>query len=109
MLKRLAKAQRSSALTQLASRISAVTRFGAANGEDIFAKVKSLITDMIAKLQKDAAAEASQKAYCDEEMAKTASKKEELSSDIESLSAKIDKAAASSAKLKEEVATDQKE
>merc|ERR1719428_1082969 len=82
IVKKLARAHHSSALAQLASRISAVTRFGAANGEDIFAKVKSLITDMIAKLQKDAAAEADQKAYCDEETAKTESTKSDLTADI---------------------------
>ena len=41
--------------------------------------------------QKEAANEADHKAYCDEEMAKTKAKKDELSSDISSLSAKIDK------------------
>jgi chromosome segregation ATPase len=59
---------------------------------------------MIAKLESDAQAEASQKAYCDEEMAKTAAKKEELTTDIGKLATKIDFAASTSAKLKEEVA-----
>eukprot|EP00747_Dinoflagellata_sp_TGD_P154780 gnl/TRDRNA2_/TRDRNA2_177533_c10_seq10.p1 gnl/TRDRNA2_/TRDRNA2_177533_c10~~gnl/TRDRNA2_/TRDRNA2_177533_c10_seq10.p1 ORF type:complete len:690 (+),score=262.64 gnl/TRDRNA2_/TRDRNA2_177533_c10_seq10:72-2141(+) len=108
-LKKLAKEQHSSALAQLASRVSAITRYGGSNQEDIFAKIKGLISDMITKLQEEAASEASHKAYCDEEMAKTKAKKEELTSDIEALSAKIDKAAAASAKLKEEVATLQKE
>eukprot|EP00747_Dinoflagellata_sp_TGD_P154799 gnl/TRDRNA2_/TRDRNA2_177533_c10_seq28.p1 gnl/TRDRNA2_/TRDRNA2_177533_c10~~gnl/TRDRNA2_/TRDRNA2_177533_c10_seq28.p1 ORF type:complete len:484 (+),score=196.27 gnl/TRDRNA2_/TRDRNA2_177533_c10_seq28:2-1453(+) len=108
-LKKLAREQHSTALSQLASRVAAVARYGGANQEDIFAKIKGLISDMITKLQEEAASEASHKAYCDEEMAKTKAKKEELTSDIEALSAKIDKAAAASAKLKEEVATLQKE
>merc|ERR1719183_2382585 len=108
-LKKLAKKQRSSALTQLASKVAAVARFGGSNTEDIFAKIKGLISEMIAKLQKEAAEEASKKAYCDEEMAKTKAKKEELTSDIEGLTAKIDKAAAASAELKEDVATLQAE
>jgi hypothetical protein len=109
VVKKLARQQKSAALTQLASRISAVARFGGSNAEDIFAKIKGLITDMIAKLQKEAAEEASKKAYCDEENAKNKAKKEELTSDIDTLTAKIDKAAAASAGLKEDVATLQKE
>jgi len=60
-------------------------------------------------LLKEAEAEASHKAYCDEEMAETKAKKEDLSDEIEKLTAKIDKWSAESKKLKEEVATLQKE
>merc|ERR1719326_506606 len=108
-VKKLAREQHSSALAQLASRVSAVMRYGGSNSEDVFAKIKGLITDMIAKLQKEAAEAASKKAYCDEEMAKTRAKNDELSSDIGSLTAKIDKATAASSQLKEEVATFQAE
>merc|ERR1719386_12577 len=48
LVKKLAKEHHSAALAQLASRIGAVIRFGASAGENPFAKVKSLITDMIA-------------------------------------------------------------
>merc|ERR1719453_2171303 len=58
---------------------------------------------------KEAAEEASFKAYCDEEMAKTKQKKEELQTDIKKLTAKIDQASASSAGLKEDVKELQKE
>merc|ERR1719198_22257 len=109
MLKKLAKEQHSAPLVQLASRISAVMRYGVASGEDPFAKVKSLITELIDKLEAEAKSEASQKAYCDEEMAKTAEKKAELNADIDKLTSKIDVAAARSAKLKEEVADLNKE
>merc|ERR1719389_777961 len=84
-------------------------RFGGSNSADVFAKIKGLISDMIAKLQKEAEEAASQKAYCDEEMAKNKAKKDELTSDIDTLTAKIDKASAASAQLKEEVATLQTE
>merc|ERR1719252_55263 len=84
-------------------------RYGSASGEDPFAKVKGLIEEMIAKLMKEAEAEASHKAYCDEEMAKTKAKKEELQADIKKLTSKIDVAAARSADLKEQVKELQKE
>merc|ERR1719327_1764834 len=58
---------------------------------------------------KEAEAEASHKAYCDEEMSKTKAKKDELNADIEKLTSKIDLASARSADLKEEVKELQKE
>jgi chromosome segregation ATPase len=84
-------------------------RFGAADGDDVFAKVKGLITDMIAKLEAEAKSEATEKAYCDEELAKTEAKKSELEGVISKLTSKIDLAAAKSAELKGEVKTLQTE
>merc|ERR1719428_2746564 len=100
LVKKLARDQHSPALAQLASRIQTLIRYSSQTGDDPFAKVKGLINDMIAKLMKDAEAEASEKAYCDEEMSKTKAKKDELSADIEKLTAKIDKATAASIALK---------
>jgi len=108
-VKRLAAEHHSTELAQLASRIAATIRYGAASGDDPFAKVKGLITDMIDKLMKEAEEEASLKAYCDEEMAKTEQKKDELNTDIKKLTGKIDQASAMSAQLKEDVAELQKE
>jgi len=101
-VKRLAKQHHSAALAQLASRISTVLRFGSSAG-DPFAKVKGLIQDMIAKLEKEAGDEATEKAYCDEQIAKTEAKKAELEDDIARQTSRIDKAAARSAQLKGEV------
>merc|ERR1719468_594617 len=109
LVKQLAKKHHSAALAQLASRIAAVERFGAASGEDPFAKIKGLISDMIAKLESQASSEATEKAYCDEQIAKTEEKKGELEDDIKKETAKIDKAAAASAGLKEDVARLQNE
>lgn len=109
VLKRLAETQHSAALSQLASRIATTIRYGQASGDDPFAKVKGLIEEMIAKLMKEAEAEASHKAYCDEEMSKTKAKKDELTADIEKLTSKIDSASALSASLKEDVKELQKE
>jgi len=109
LIKRLARKSHSAALAQLASRIAAVTRYGAAAGEDPFGKVKGLIQDMIAKLESEAAAETTEKAYCDEQMAKTAAKKSELEDDVAKMTSKVDQAAARSAQLKEEIAELQSE
>merc|ERR550532_3994629 len=57
LVRRLAKQEHSSTLAQLASRIAAVARYGASNGEDPFAKIKGLIQDMIAKLEREAGSE----------------------------------------------------
>merc|ERR550514_1822804 len=109
LVKKLAREQNSAALAQLASRIQTLIRYSSKSGDDPFAKIKTLINEMIAKLQKEAAAEASEKAYCDEEMGKTKAKKEELSADIEKLTSQIDTATATSVELKEEVKELQKE
>jgi chromosome segregation ATPase len=103
MIARLGKKQHSAALTQLASRIAAVMEYGASAGEDPFTKVKGLISQLITKLENEAATTASEKAYCDEQMSKTEAKKGELSYDTEKLSTKIDQAEATSAGLKEDV------
>jgi len=103
MLKNLAKKEHSSALAQLSSRVEAVAKYGSSAGEDIFAKIKGLISDMIAKLEKEAEDDATEKAFCDEEMAKTEAKKADLESTVEALTSKIDQAAATSAKRKSQV------
>jgi chromosome segregation ATPase len=103
LVKKLAKDHHSAALNQLASRIAVVVRYGNKNGANPFGKVKGLIEEMITKLEKEAEAEATEKAYCDEEMAKTEAKKAELEDDVAKLTNNIDRAASRSASLKEEV------
>jgi chromosome segregation ATPase len=103
IVKQLARKEGSTALSQLASRIAAVMQYGASAGEDPFTKVKGLITGLISKLEADAANEASEKDYCDEQMTKTEAKKAEIEEDLGKLSTAIDKASAKSTSLKEEV------
>merc|ERR1719377_358636 len=103
LVKKLAREHHSAALAQLASRISVVVKYGGKDGDDPFAKVKGLISDMIVKLEKEAEAEATEKAYCDEQIAKTEAKKADLEATIAKLTSKIDKSVAKSTSLKEEV------
>jgi len=106
LVRELARKENSVALSQLASRMSSAMRLG---GSDPFSKVKTLITDMISKLEKDAASDASQKEFCDKETSETKAKKMEKEYAISKLVTKIGSMTAKSAKLKEEAAALQKE
>merc|ERR1719198_2239760 len=64
---------------------------------------------MISTLDAEAEEDATQKAYCDKEMSETNAKRDELTTESDSLSTKINQDKAASAKLKEEVATLQNE
>merc|ERR1719512_690047 len=76
---------------------------------DAFEKVKGLISDMIARLEQEAGADATKKAFCDKELAESNAKKSDMSDEIAKLSTKIEQLSAASAQLKEEVATLQAE
>jgi chromosome segregation ATPase len=108
-VRRLATKQNSAALSQLASRMASVIRMGARVGNDPFAKVKTMVKEMIDKLEKDGKSEASHKAFCDEEIHENTAKKDDKSSDVRRMSSKIESMEAQSAQLKEEVAELEKE
>jgi len=103
VVKKLARDHHSAALAQLASRMTVVMRYGSKDAADPFKKIKGLVSDMIMKLEKEAEEEATEKAYCDEQMAKTEAKKAELDDTVAKLTNKIDRKSARSAGLKEEV------
>jgi len=73
--------------------------------EDHFVKVRGMIKDMVAKLEADAAAEGDQKAWCDSEMEKATSKRDENIGSMEGDLAAKTKAESNIAKLKEEIQT----
>merc|ERR1712118_416937 len=106
LVRDLAQRQNSAALAQLATRMDTAMY---SNSKDIFAKVKGLISDMIEKLLAEAEADATEKAFCDKEMSEAEQKKADKEAAIEKLTTAIDSMTAKSAKLKEEVATLQKE
>jgi len=108
-IKDLARKQNAPALAQLASRMSSVIRLNGGNRDDVFAKIKGMVTDMIAKLEQEAAEAADLKGWCDKEIAEATAKKEDATATVEKLTTKFDSATARSKKLNEEVATLQRE
>merc|ERR1719512_587706 len=100
-LRELSQKKHFPALAQLSMRMDAAIR---ASTGDPFAKVKGLIQDMIETLEKEAEADATEKAYCDKELAETNAKKDAKTTEIKKLSTKIDSMTSRVAQLKTEVA-----
>merc|ERR1719210_2081383 len=98
LVRDLARKDKSGALMQLSTQLASVMRTS-----NPFAKIKGLISDMIAKLEQEAGADATKKAYCDKELSETHVKKADKSDEIEKLSTSSDKMAAKSAQLKGEI------
>merc|ERR1719321_1442680 len=82
ILRTMAKKENSYALAQLASRARS----------DPFGKIRGLIEEMIAKLTDEAAEEADQKSFCDEETSESKAKQADLSGKLDKVSARISKA-----------------
>merc|ERR1719205_274249 len=74
------------------------------SGGDQFKKIKGLIRDMIAKLESEANADASRKAWCDRNLADANQRKQEKTDEISKLTTKIDMMSTKSAQLKAEIA-----
>jgi len=109
LLRRLSTKTKSTALAQLASRMSSVLRLGSGSGGDVFEKVREMITNMVSNLEADAAAEASHKLYCDKEMQETTAQKEDTTDELGSLTAKSKQRQARSTMLKQQIVMLQRE
>jgi len=72
--------------------------------EDHFVKVRSIIRDLVSRLEAQAQAEATTKGFCDREMVNAVSMRDANAQEIESLTAQITEKEASKAKLQEEIA-----
>jgi hypothetical protein len=95
ILKQLSVTHKSFAFAQLASMAAS----------DPFVKIRGLIEDMIAKLLKEAEEEATQKAFCDAEMGKSTTSKDEKTMTLEKLQARIDGASTTIAENTEAIKT----
>jgi len=95
ILKGVASKTKSFAFSQLASMAQS----------DPFVKIRGLIEDMIAKLLKEAEEEATQKAFCDEEMGKSKKSQEEKTMTLDKLKARVDGATSTIAELTESIKT----
>merc|ERR1711865_810711 len=84
--------------------MSSAMKLGSVGGGDPFEKVKGLISDMLATLENEAAADASHKQYCDTELSEANAKHDDRTAESGKLSTKIAQAKAASAKLKQQVA-----
>jgi len=93
-LKAQAESLKSSNLSMLAVRMQ----------EDHFVKVRGMIKDMVNKLESDAGDEADQKTWCDAEMGKTLSKRDDNVGNIELDHARITENTAVSEQKEEEIA-----
>jgi len=95
ILKQLGQTHHSFAFAQLASMATS----------DPFVKIRGLIEDMIAKLLKEAEEEATQKAFCDAEMGKSKTSKDEKTMTLDKLQARIDGASSTIAENTESIKT----
>lgn len=75
----------------------------ASAAKDHFVKVRSMIKDLIAKLEADAEAEADQKSFCDEEMGKAIDDRDEANGDVEGATADIDSSESKIRELSDEI------
>jgi len=94
-LRKLGHKFKSFALAQVANRAKS----------DPFGKIRGLIEEMIAKLLAEQQAEASQKAFCDEEMGKSKKAQEIKTAKLGKLGARIDEAESRKVQLLEEIRT----
>mmetsp|Transcript_62005 Transcript_62005/g.101362 ORF Transcript_62005/g.101362 Transcript_62005/m.101362 type:complete len:707 (+) Transcript_62005:2-2122(+) len=100
-VQQLAVAMQSPALNQLASKMTALARYG---GEDVFAKMRKLIQEMISALEQTNREEMGKKAFCDQEMKHTKSTLSDRQDESKRKSAALELTTAQVAQLREELA-----
>jgi len=95
VLRSLSKKFNSFGLVQLSARAKS----------DPFGKIRGLVETMITRLEKEAAEEATQKAFCDEETSESKAKQADLTGKLDKTSARMEKAEADKVMLKEAITT----
>lgn len=109
LVSRLAFKQRSSMLAQLASDMDSVIRLGDLTGHDVFEKIKGMIADMITKLEMASQSDTTEKAFCDEQLAKSHASKSSLEGAMEKHNAKSDESSAHAEELADQLKDTQAE
>jgi len=104
LVRDLARKHHSTELAQLAAKLGSAISTSSNAGDDPLANIRGLIQDMIQKLEGEAEADATKKAFCDKELSESREKKEDKTAEIEKLTTHIDKNSARSSELKEQVA-----
>merc|ERR1719284_569080 len=99
LVRDLARKEKSSALALLAARMTS-----SMHGRGQFDKIKGLIRDMISKLEGEAEADASRKAWCDRNLADANQQKSDKTNEISKLTSRINLMSSKSTQLKSEVA-----
>jgi len=100
-----AKARALRSIEQLGKRLgkTALVALAYRAAEDPFGKIRGMVEDMIAKLLQEAAEEATQKAFCDQEIGESTASKEEKEGKLGKVNARLEKATSSTASLTEAV------
>merc|ERR1719310_2605263 len=83
----------------------ALMQMAGAAASDPFVKIRGLIEDMLTKLMEEAAEEASQKAFCDEEQGKSLTAQKEKTAKLDKYQTRIDSGEATIAELTDAVKT----
>jgi chromosome segregation ATPase len=101
LLEKRGKELKSTLLTELAGKITSVSKSGA----DPFAKIKTLIQELIERLLEEAAAEANQKGWCDKATADAEQKRDYAVEEIEELNSEMARLEATRDQLNEDLTT----
>merc|ERR1719191_754237 len=100
-----AKARALRSIEQLGKRLhkTALIALTYRAAEDPFGKIRGMVEDMIAKLLQEAAEEATQKAFCDQEIGESKASQADKQGKLDKVTARLEKATSSTATLTEEV------
>jgi chromosome segregation ATPase len=109
IVRKIAITYKSNAFMELANHIEKAIRYSGLNGGSPFNKVKSMLSSMIDKLQKEGESAATKKEYCDKEMGETTSNLDDKELQIERLTTQLEVMSAASKTLRSEVGGLQKQ
>eukprot|EP00930_Biecheleria_cincta_P006650 TRINITY_DN1076_c0_g1_i3.p1 TRINITY_DN1076_c0_g1~~TRINITY_DN1076_c0_g1_i3.p1 ORF type:complete len:732 (-),score=219.72 TRINITY_DN1076_c0_g1_i3:248-2443(-) len=102
-IKDLAAATSSPALTQLASRIHALSRYGGSRA-DVYSKIRAMIEEMVSRLDQTNREEMTKKAFCDQEVSHTVAAQEDRQDEASRKKVALNLATAQLTKLRESLA-----